>query len=64
MAGRKRFFSYHLMFAIIFMTYKQMKLNHSYSFLQSDAADYFEKKETKDEKRDTKRNSLEGKVGK
>jgi hypothetical protein len=52
MAGRERFFSYHLRFTIIFMTYKLIKINHSYAFPQSAAADYFVKRETKDEKRE------------
>ncbi|MGB5893108.1 MAG: hypothetical protein WBG58_02950 [Ignavibacteriaceae bacterium] len=39
------------MTAIIFMTYKQIKLNHSHAFLQSAETDYFVERETKDEKR-------------
>jgi hypothetical protein len=52
--GREGFFSYHLMLAIIFMTYKQIKLNHSHAFLQSIAADYFVKSEMKDVRRKKK----------
>jgi hypothetical protein len=39
------------MTAINFMTYMQIKLNYSHAFLQSEAADYFVKSDTKDERR-------------